>query len=186
MNKKQIVVTGLLLSLMLLLAITQGFFVDNFSRVNVTESSEEYKECAFEGYSVTFPSEWIIDEEEKKDEYISYNIEFKSRDNTITGLVQVINTKQEVRDYAEKDIRKQSLEYSNNEIIPFENSDSIGVLSRYNTDVTDGYSYVNKSYYIKGRSGQIIKVLFNISKDRYNQALDKDCSEIITSIKQNK
>lgn len=186
MNKKQIIVTGLLLSLMLLLAITQGFFDNNFSRVNVTENTTEYKEYAFEDYSIAFPSEWIIDEEEKKDEYISYNIEFKSKDNIIIGLVQVINTKQEVRDYAEKDIRKQSLEYSNNEIIPFENSDSIGVLSRYNTDVTDGYSYVNKSYYIKGRSGQIIKVLFNISKDRYNQALDKDCSEIITSIKQNK
>lgn len=186
MNKKQIVVTGLLLSLMVLLAITQGFFVDNFSRVNVTESSQDYKEYAFEDYSITFPSKWIIDEEEKKDEYISYNIEFKSKDNIITGLVQVINTKQDVRDYAEKDIKKQSLEYSNSEIIPFENSDSIGVLSKYNTDINDGYSYVNESYYLKGENGQIIKVLFNISKDKYTKALDKDCLDIITSIKYNK
>ena len=186
MNKKQIVVTGLLLSLMLLLAITQGFFVDNFSRVNVTESSEEYKECAFEGYSVTFPSEWIIDEEEKKDEYISYNIEFKSRDNTITGLVQVINTKQDVRDYADKDIKKQSLEYSDNKIMPFENSDSIGVLSKYNTDINNGYSYINECYYIKGKNSRIIKVLFNISKDKYTEALGKECSDIIASIKHNK
>ena len=61
MNKKQIVVTGLLLSLMVLLAITQGFFVDNFARVNVTESSQDYKEYVFEDYSITFPSEWVID-----------------------------------------------------------------------------------------------------------------------------
>ena len=67
MNKKQIVVTGLLISLMLLLAITQGFFVDNFSRVNVTESTQKYNEYSFEGYSITFPSEWVIDEEENKD-----------------------------------------------------------------------------------------------------------------------
>lgn len=186
MNKKQVIVTGLLLSLMFLLAITQEFFGDNFSRVNVTENNKQYKEYEFEDYSITFPSEWVINEEEKKDEYISYNIEFKSRNNVITGLVQVINTKQDVRDYAEKDIRKQSLEYSDNEIMPFENSDSIGVLSRYNTDITDGYSYVNESYYIKGENGQIIKVLFNISKDQYNKALDKDCSEVIKSIKQNK
>lgn len=186
MNKKQIVVTGLLLSLMVLLAIVQGFFADNFSRVNVTESNQNYKEYAFQDYFITFPSEWIIDEEEKKDEYISYNIEFKSKDNIIKGLVQVINTKQDIKEYAEKDIRKQSLEYSNNEIIHFEDSDSIGVLSSYNTDIKDGYSYVNKSYYLKGESGQIIKVLFNISKDQYTKALDKDCSDIITSITQNK
>ena len=186
MNKKQIVVTGLLLSLMILLAITQGFFVDNFARVNVTESSQDYKEYVFEDYSITFPSEWVIDGEEKKDQYISYNIEFKSKDNIITGLVQVINTKQDVRNYAENDIKKQSLEYSNSEIMPFENSDSIGVLSKYNTDISDGYSYVNESYYLKGENGQIIKVLFNISKDKYTKALDKDCLDIIASIKHNK
>ena len=186
MNKKQIIVTSLLLSLMVLLAVAQGVFVDDFSRVNVTESNENYKEYAFNEYSITFPSEWVIDGEEKKDQYISYNIEFKSKDNIITGLVQVINTKQDIKEYAEKDIKKQSLEYSNSEIIPFENSDSIGVLSKYNTNIDDGYRYINKSYYLKGENGQIIKVLFNISEDQYTKDLDKDCSDIIASIKQNK
>ena len=186
MNKKQIVVTGLLISLMLLLAITQGFFVDNFSRVNVTESTQKYNEDSFEGYSITFPSEWVIDEEENKDEYISYNIKFNSKDNIITGLVQVINTNQDVKDYADKDTKKQSLEYSNNEITPFENSQSVGVLSKYNTNINDGYSYVNQCYYIKGMNGQMIKVLFNIPKDKYEKAFDKDCTDVIASIKQNK
>lgn len=186
MNKKQITVTGLLISLMLLLAITQGFFVDNFSRVNVMENNPKSNEYSFEGYSIAFPSKWVINEEEKKNEYISYNIKFNSEDNIITGLVQVINTNQDIKDYAEKDTKKQSLEYSNNEITPFEDYGSIGVLSKYNTNINNGYSYINECYYIRGINGQMIKVLFNISKDKYKSAIDKECKDIIASIKQNK
>ena len=186
MNKNQTAVTALLLSLMFLLAITQRFFVDNFSRVSVAENSNEFKEYAFEDYSVTFPNEWIIYEEENKDEYISYNIKFKSRDNAIKGLVQVINTRDDIGYYAESDLKKQSLEYYNSEIMPFENSESIGVLSKYNTDIKGGYSYINECYYIKGMNGQIIKVLFNILKGHYTETLNNSCLEVASSIKHNK
>lgn len=186
MNKKQIVVTGLLISLMLLLAMTQHFFVDNFSRANLMEGNEKYTEYSFEDYSIRFPSEWVINEEEKKDEYISYNIKFNSKDSIITGLVQVINTNQDVKDFAEKDTKNQLLEYSNNEITPFENYESVGVLSKYNTNINDGYSYMNECYYIKGINGQMIKVLFNIQKDKYSKDFNKDCEGIIASIKQSK
>lgn len=186
MNKKQIVVTGLLISLMLLLTITQHFFMNNFSKINLMEGSKKYSEYSFEDYSIKFPSEWVINEEEKKDEYISYNIKFNSKDSIITGLVQVINTNQDIKKFAEKDTKNQLLEYSNNEITQFENYESVGVLSKYNTNINDGYSYMNKCYYIKGINGQMIKVLFNIQKDKYSQDFNKYCEGIIASIKQSK
>lgn len=186
MNKKQTAITVLLLSLMFLLAISQGFFVDNFSRVRISENSHQFKEYAFEEYSIEFPEEWTIDEKENKDGYISYNINFKSKDNATSGLVQVINSQKDVRNYAEADLNKQSLEYYNNEIMPFEDSESIGVLSKYNTNIKDGYSYINECYYIKGTNGQIIKVLFNISKNSYSKETEDICLKIASSIKQNK
>lgn len=186
MNKKQIAVTGLLISLMLLLVITQHFFVNNFSKVNLMEGDEKYIECSFEDYSIKLPSEWVINEEEKKGEYISYNIKFNSKDNIITGLVQVINTNQDIKDFAEKDTKNQLLEYSNNEITPFENYESVGVLSKYNTNINNGYSYMNECYYIKGMNGQMIKVLFNIQDDKYSKDFNKECQGIISSIKQGK
>lgn len=186
MNKKQTAITVLLLSLMFLLAILQGFFVDNFSRVRVSENSHQFKEYSFEGYSIELPEEWIVDEKENKDGYISYNITFKSKDNTTSGLVQIINTQNDIKNYAEADLKKQSLNYYNNEITPFEDSETVGVLSKYDTNIKDGYSYINECYYLKGENGQIIKVLFNISKNSYSKEAEDRCLKIASSIKQNK
>ena len=186
MNKKQITVTALLLSLMLLLAISQSFFTDNFSNLNIIEKNIVENIYTFENYSIEFPSEWNVDESENKNDYISYNVEFKNVDKSVSGLLQVINTKQDIRVYAENDMKKQPLKYSDNEIIPFENSESIGVLSKYNTEIDNGYSYINRSYYIKGDNGQIIKILFNISKNSHNSDLDNECSNVISSIKHDK
>lgn len=186
MNKKQTAVTVLLLSLMFLLAITQSFFGNKFSRVSVTENTIEFKEYEFENYTAELPDKWTVSEEEIKDGYISYNIKFKSEDKFITGLVQVINTKDDIKNYAENDIKKQSLEYHNSEITPFENSESIGVLAKYDTNIKNGGNYINKCYYIKGINGQIIKMLFNISEGHYTKELDNTCLEIASSIKYNK
>lgn len=60
------------------------------------------------------------------------------------------------------------------------------VLSKYNTNINNGYSYMNECYYIKGMNGQMIKVLFNIQDDKYSKDFNKECQGIIASIKQGK
>ena len=69
MNKKQLIVTSILLSLMLILAIAQGFFKENFEQVILMDQGiSEFKEYDFNGgkYTISLPSEWIVEEKKMK------------------------------------------------------------------------------------------------------------------------
>ena len=67
MNKKQLIVTSVLVLSMIVLAISQRFFNENFERIStsdkVVNEFKEYKlntdEC-----SISLPNEWIVNEED--------------------------------------------------------------------------------------------------------------------------
>ena len=116
MNKKQLIVTSVLVLSMLVLAIFQGFFNNNFERIStsdkVVNEFKEYKLNTDECF-ISIPDGWIVDEEKSEGQYISYKLKFKSANEDITGIIQVINTKEDVDVFANRDVRNQLLKFSN-------------------------------------------------------------------------
>ena len=186
MNKKQLIVTSILLSLMLILAITQRFFKDSFQQVVLmNQGISEFKEYNFDGgkYVISLPSNWIVDEKESKGQYISYKLNFKDKNNKLNGLVEVINTKNDLDVFAENDLNNQYLEYYNSEVIPFKNSNNSGVLVQYETSIKNGYDFKNQCYYLNLEEGKTIKVLFNLKAKEYKGNMNTIFNTIISSIK---
>jgi hypothetical protein len=186
MNKKQLIVTLILLSLMLILAITQGFFKDSFEQVALMERGiSEFKEYDFdEGkYVISLPSEWIVEGKESEGQYVSYKLNFKDKNNKFNGLVEVINTKEDLNVFAENDLNSQYLEYYNSEVIPFKNSKNSGVLVQYETTIKNGYDFKNECYYLNLEEGKTIKILFNLKEKDYKENMKAIFNTIISSIK---
>ncbi len=95
----------------------------------------KFKEYSFDEnkYVISLPSEWNVEEKESKGQYVSYELDFKDKNNKLTGLLQVVNTKEDINVFAEKDLNSQCLEYYNSELTPFKNSYNSGVLVKYET-----------------------------------------------------
>ena len=187
MNKKQLIVTSILLALMIILAITQVFFKDSFQQVILMEQGiSEFKEYDFdEGkYIISLPSKWIVDEKESEGQYVSYKLNFKDKNNKFNGFVEVINTKKELDVFAENDLSNQYLEYYNSEVMPFKNSNNSGVLVQYETSIKNGYDFKNQCYYLNLEEGKTIKVLFNLKGQEYKGDMNTIFNTIISSIKE--
>ena len=134
MNKKQLIVMSILISLMLVLAITQGLFKVNFEQLVLMDKGiSDFEKYDFneDKYVISLPSEWLVEETENNDQYVSYKLSFKDKNNKITGLLEVINTKEDLEVFAENDLSNQYLEYFNTEMMPFKNSNNAGVLVQY-------------------------------------------------------
>jgi hypothetical protein len=186
MNRKQLIVTSVLLSLMLLLAITQRLFKDNFEQVIfINQGISQFKEYSFDNnkYSLSLPNEWIVDEKENQGQYISYKSNFKDKNNKISGVVEVINTKEDLNVFAENDLNNQCLVYYNSEIIPFKNSNNSGILVEYQTSIKNGYEFKNECYYLNLEEGKKVKILFNLNEKSYKENMNTILNAIVSSIK---
>lgn len=185
MNKKQLIVTSVLVLSMLVLAISQGFFNENFERINtMNKEVSEFKEYKLnvDDYLISLPNEWSV-KEKNSDGYVSYSLNFKGANDDITGIVEVINTKEDVEAFAEKDVKNQSLKYSDLNVTPLENEGRYGILNEYVTSIRGGNNYKNKCYYLSLNDNQIVKVLFNIKDTASDKSTDVILKEIISSIK---
>lgn len=134
-------------------------------------------------YSISLPSEWTVDEKESKGQYVSYRLHFKDKDNKLSGLVEVINTKEDLNVFAENDLNNQYLEYYNSEVMPFKNSNNSGILVKYDTSIKNGYDFKNECYYLNLEEGKTIKVLFNLKAKYYKENMKTILNTIILSIK---
>lgn len=186
MNKKQFIVTSILILLMLILTITQGFFKNNFEQVIFMEEGiSQFRQYALEDdkYTISLPNEWSIDEKKSEGQYISYELDFKDKDNKLMGLVQIINTKEDLNVFAENELNNQYLEYYNPQITTFKNSNNSGVLVKYDTSIRNGYNFKNECYYLNLNNGKTLKVLFNIKEEYYKENIKIICNNIISNIK---
>lgn len=189
MNKKQLMVTSVLISLIFVLVIAQSFFSNNFESSGLNQKSNstftEYK-ISNEQYVISIPSEWLVQEENNEGAYISEIMRFNGKKDNIDGMLQVINTNADVEVFANNDFKNQSLKYSDSEVIKYEDTQNDGVLIKYNTDIKNGYKYKNECYYIKLSENQIAKVLFNIKYNNNSGNYRDICNDVILSIKQSK
>ena len=115
MNKKQLLVTSTLIFLMLALVFTERVFKEKFGQVFINEKEvNSVVDYRFENdYEIAFPEKWKYEENSKDDDYICYCADFKSDDGNIIGSLYVINTNLDVKQFAEMDLKNQSLKYSN-------------------------------------------------------------------------
>lgn len=185
MNKKQLIVTSILLALMIILAITQVFFKDNFEQVILMDQGiSEFKEYDFDQgkYIISLPSKWSVDKKESEGQYVSCKLNFKDKNNKLNGFVEVINTKGNLDVFAGNDLNNQYLEYYNSEVMPFKNSNNFGVLVKYETSIKNGYDFKNQCYYLNLEEGKTIKVLFNLREKEYTENINTIFNTIISSI----
>jgi len=145
----------------------------------------ELKQCDFDGgkYIISLPSEWIVDEKESEGQYVSYKLNFKDKNNKFNGLVEVINTKEDLDVFAENDLNNQYLEYYNSEVKSFKNSNNSGVVVQYETTIKNGYDFKNECYYLNLEEGKTIKILFNIKEKDYKENMKTIFNTIISSIR---
>ena len=186
MNKKQVIVMSILLSLMLILAIAQRFFKQEFEQVVLMDQGiSELKDYEFNlgKYTISLPSEWIVEEKKDEGQYVSYTLNFKDKDNKLNGLMEVINTKSDLGVFAEADLNNQYLEYYNSQIIPFKNSNNSGIVVQYDTSIKNGYNFKSQCYYLNLEDGKTVKVLFNLRESSYKENMKTIFNTIISSIK---
>lgn len=186
MNKKQLIVISILLSLMLILAITQRFFKQEFEQVVLMDQGiSDFKEYEFEEakYTISLPNQWNVEEKKSKGQYVSYKLNFRDKDNKISGFVELINTKSDLGVFAEADLNNQYLEYYNSEIMPFKNPKNSGILVQYDTSIKNGYNFKNECYYLNLEDGKTVKVLFSIKENFYKENMKSVFNTIISSIK---
>lgn len=188
MNKKQLIVTSVLVSLMLILVITQSLFKENFEQVSINGNGVN-KSIGYnieDDYMISLPEEWNVEQEESEGGYISYTANFKDKNNKSAGALYVINTDSDVKSFAERDLKNQSLEYSNLEMIPFKSKSYFGIQAKYDTSIKNGYNFKNTCYYLDLGNKKIVKVLFNCKSNQYNENEKMVFDSIISSIEGNK
>ncbi|MBE6062531.1 MAG: hypothetical protein E7207_02995 [Clostridium butyricum] len=182
MNKKQLIVTSILVLSMLVLAVSQGFFYRNFERIStkdkVVSQFKDYK-INIDEYFISLPNEWYVDEKKSDGEYISYELKFRSTDDNITGIIQVINTKDNIEVFANRDVKNQCIKFSDLKTTFIDN----GILNEYNTSIKRGNDYSNKCYYIILKDNQIVKVLFNIKNNNLNDSTCAILKQVISSLR---
>ena len=186
MNKKQLIVTSILLSLILILAVTQRFFKQDFEQVVLMDQGiSDFKEYEFEEgkYTISLPNQWIVEEKKSEGQYVSYKLNFRDKDNKLNGFMELINTKEDLGVFAEADLNNQYLENYNSEIMPYNNPTNSGILVNYDTSIKNGYNFKNQCYYLNLEEGKTAKVLFSIKENSYKENMKSIFTTIISSIK---
>lgn len=185
MNKKQLIVTTVLLLLMFTLSVVQVFFNKSFKEAALISNGITcFKQYTFddERHSISLPLEWKTEESESSN-YSIYKMNFKDTGRSITGSVELIKSFENLNSFSENDICNQSLKYYDVKIVPFENENNSGILSQYKTSIKDGYEFKNESYYLSLEDGKILKVIFNIKESEYRGNLESIFSAIVETAK---
>lgn len=173
---------------MLALVFTERVFKEKFGQVFINEKEvNSVVDYRFENdYEIAFPEKWKYEENSKDDDYICYCADFKSDDGNIIGSLYVINTNLDVKQFAEMDLKNQSLKYSNLEISHFKYKNMFGILSKYDTTILKGNKFKNTCYYLKMDNKKLLKVIFNVKEDHYNDDVKGVLESIISSINTSK
>ncbi|WP_244834251.1 hypothetical protein [Clostridium sp. BJN0001] len=186
MNKKQLIVTTVLLMLMFTLSVVQVFFNKSFKEAALISNGITcFKQYTFdEGkHFISLPLEWETYDKTESSKYSLYKMNFKDDCTSITGSVELIESVENLNSFSENDTSNQTLNYYDVQILPFENESNSGVISEYKTSIEDGYDFTNESYYVSVEDGKILKVIFNVKESSYRENLKSIFSAIIETAK---
>lgn len=189
MNKKQLLVTTILVVLMGVMVFMQQFFETNIQKValvnNNIEDMLDYN--ALDGELLySLPDNWTSKIAEPQD-YIVYNNSFVGESMGIIGYVQVINTKTTVDDLISIDKKSFEAEKVNNIKIVDEKLGDVTVKKmKYEEKTSAGRNYMTQAYYFPMGQELKLKIVFSASMDKYKENYETVYRLILESFKKAK
>lgn len=185
MNKRKILATSLLLVIVLFLVFSQKIFDKNFKEValldnNMSEFKEYYNDASTMQFNI--PQEWQVNED-KTNDYITCKSDFKDDINKVWGFVEIINTSEDIKTLAQKDIDNLPLYYADEKIDNFKLEKIRGIKSSYNTETKKGKQCINNVYYFKINDKSIGRITFVVPKDNYKDSLNSIFDMVVSSFK---
>ncbi|MPQ42206.1 hypothetical protein [Clostridium tarantellae] len=173
MNRKQLGVTLILICLMIIMLTGEKLFNNDIKKVALTNNNignlNRYN--ALEGsISYSLPDTWDVEEKKYPGNYIVYDNNFVSEEMGILGYVQILNTKKSIEELVNADKEK----LKDKSINKYEcNEDKINgeniTKVFYNEKSNKEKLYLNVIYYKQLSEGQVLKVLFSSSEDKYKE-----------------
>ncbi|MGL4655067.1 MAG: hypothetical protein ACRCWM_04155 [Sarcina sp.] len=189
MNKKQLMVTTILVVLMGVMVFMQQFFETNIQKVALVNNNIEdmLNYSALDGNLVyKLPDNWTSKVGEPQD-YIVYNNNFVSEAMGVVGYIQVLNTKTTVDDLIVIDKKNFEAEKVNNIKVVDEKLGEVNVKKlKYEEKTSSGRSYMTQAYYFPMDEELKLKIVFSASMDKYKENYETVYRLILESFKKAK
>ncbi|WP_297518732.1 PsbP-related protein [uncultured Clostridium sp.] len=189
MNKKQLLVTTILVFLMGVMVFMQQFFETNIQKValvnNNIEDMLEY--TALDGNLVfSLPDNWTTKVSEPED-YIVYNNNFVSEAMGVVGSIQVLSTKTSIEELINIDKKNFEAEKVNNiKTVDEKLRDVVVKKLKYEEKTESGRNYMTQAYYFPLDDELKLKITFSAGLDRYKENYETVYRLILESFKKAK
>lgn len=178
MNKKQIYILSLLLSLMFVIACMGQIFSADIRKVafrnNGVENFSEYLVNKGE-YSILLPGEWLVEEERNIDDK---GIDVKFNSNKIQGNINILNNLDNISEVDTKllegAIDKKYYEYESNGV-------SWNVIDYRVRDKNN--TFENKCYFKECSEGKVILINFKYVDKKNKPSMEVIFEEIINNFR---
>lgn len=187
MNKKQLGVTIILISLMIVLVGAEKVFNSRIKLVALMNNniSELKRYEALDGkYVYDIPEGWQIREKNYPGDYIIYSNEFLSDEMGLVGYVQVISTNNSIKNIINEDKSILKSENITGYKVSQEKSKDREIQKiEYNND-SDKKTYMNVAYYIDLGDNRVGKISFACDKNKYKENYNTIFKVILESFKE--
>ncbi|MGL5354286.1 MAG: hypothetical protein ACRDA5_13360 [Clostridium sp.] len=177
MNKKQIYILSLLISLMFVIVCMQQLFRNDIRKVafrnNGVKNFHQYK--INEGkYNILLPGEWLVEEEENID---GEKLEVRFNSNKIEGTINIISSLDNINEVDSKLLRNAS----NKKYYEYESDSELWKVIDYQVKENNN-TFRNKCYFRKSSEGKVILINFKYVDKKNKPSMEVVFEEIINSI----
>lgn len=188
MNKKQFIVTIILVCFMMILLTVEKAFDNNVRSVTLTNNNmgtlKNYS--ALEGrISYQIPENWGGEEKKYPGNYIVYDNSFVNKEMGILGYIQIINSPKNIDDIIKNDKEKlheyktESYKASREK----RRGEEIHKVSYKEKNIRGGV-YINTIFYKDILNNKKLKILFSFSEDKYKENYSTIHEVILDSFKE--
>lgn len=190
MNKKQLGVMLILISLMAVLFVVQVGFDDRLRIVSLMNSNiTDFKQYSINDgkYQYKLPSEWITEQKTYPGNYIIYSNNFKNDELGVIGYAQLINSQENLDKISGEDkTRLNNEKILDYKIANIKIKDKECRKINYKEKLIQGKLVYHNTYYVSEASGIVFKVDFSIGQDKYKESLNSVFDVVVESFIQNK
>lgn len=192
MNRKQLGVTLILISLMVVLVGAEKVFNNKIKLVALMNNNiNELKqyETLNGDFVYDIPSGWVVKEKNYPGNYIIYSNEFVSEDMGLVGYVQVINTTKTIEILIKEDrnlMNKDNIDSYKLALEKINNKEVSKVQYEDKTNSKKKKVYLNTVYYLDLGNNKIGKISFNCDNDKYKESYVTVYKTILESFKEAK
>lgn len=188
MNKKQFIITMILVCFMTILLTVEKVFDNNVRSITLTNNNigilKNY--LALDGLiSYKLPENWIGEEKKYSGSYIVYDNSFVDEEMGVLGYIQIINSSKDIDEIIKDD--KEKLQGYKTDI--YETSrekrkgEEIFKVSYKEKNIRGGV-YINNIFYKNILGDKKLKILFSFNEDKYKENYSTIHEVILDSFKE--